>query len=944
MAHLEVKGLTFAYAGSPEPALRNVSLEVRPGELAVLCGATGSGKSTLLRLIKRELAPGGVMSGEILLDGVPLRSWDPRQAAAAVGLVMQDPESQLVTDTVEHELAFGMENFGLSRGAMRRRLAEIAGFFGLEPLLEKPLEELSGGRKQAVNLAAALLPQPRLLLLDEPLAQLDPLAVRELIALIRRLNEERGVTVLICEHRLDELLPAAERVILLEAGAVAFEGSPADFVRTAWRTGDPGRLAYLPAATAWALRHFGDVVLADPPLDIKAARRLLAAEGPAGPAGGGERGDGGESLRRGTDAERGSARRAEEPLLSAEGVFFSYSSGEPAVIRGLDWTLRHGEFVAILGANGSGKSTLLQLLAGLRRPQRGGVRLAGVPLHRLPAGVRTARIGYLAQNPLLHFAHETLRDDLVHAAKFTGSARPEEEAERLARRFALEPFMERHPHDLSGGERQRAALAVAVAGRPDVLLLDEPTKGLDPYAKAKLADELRRLNGEGMTLVMATHDVEFAEAHASRCALLFMGEIAADEPAETFFRDNFFYVSPLRRLAGEAESAKPRPAATGGSADRNLHGADIGQADGERGSEVDAPDNETDDEPGNGPDNASGSVPGDGSDNMSGNKPGSRPNDGSGNASGVRPDGAPGSGTGGTDGENRPKAGGALPTAARAGIHRIPAHLWMIPAAVAYAALGIMAFRRGAALLAGFALVFLALVPFYARYERKMRGARELALVAVLAALAAVGRVPFALFLPSFTPVTFIVMVTGVVFGAEAGFIAGSLSALVSNFFLGQGPWTPWQMFAWGMAGYTAGLLAHRSAFWRARAPLAVLGLIWGFLYGWILNAAIAIDQWAQTKSWANVLAVYAAGLPFDAIHAAANVFFLAVFGPAWMRLLARYRDKFSIPVDSGRALRETKGKAKRMIRREDCREEITEEGQGGIAVEMSGVRRYPHA
>ena len=838
MAHLEVKGLTFAYAGSAEPALGNVSLEVRPGELAVLCGATGSGKTTLLRLIKRELAPGGVMTGDILLDGVPLHKLDPRQAAAAVGLVMQDPESQLATDTVEHELAFGMENLGLPRGEMRRRLAELAGFFGLEPLLGKPLEELSGGRKQAVNLAAVLLCQPRLLLLDEPLAQLDPLAARELAGLIRRLNEERGVTVLLCEHRLDELMPAADRVILLEAGAVAFNGPPAEFVRAVWRAGDPGRLMFLPAATAWALRRFGDMALADPPLDVKAVRRMYLAEGAAGPADGGRRGAGGSPRR---VAERGAeearVRRPKEPLLTAQGVFFAYSRDEPAVIRGLDWTLGRGEFVALLGANGSGKSTLLQLLAGLRRPQRGDVRLAGVPVHRLPAGTRTARIGYLAQNPLLHFVHETVRDELVHAAAFTGAADPEEEAVRLARRFDLEPLLERHPHDLSGGERQRAALAIAVAGRPDVLLLDEPTKGLDPFAKAKLADELRRLNGEGMTLVVATHDVEFAEAHASRCALLFQGEIAADEPAETFFRGNFFYVSPLHRLADGREDESRRCGPGGGS---------------ERGTAA-------------GPD-------------------------------------------GGTDGaaaDGRPKAGAGVAGAARAGLRnvlahfrRVPAHLWMIPAAVAYAALGVMAFRRGASLLAGFAMVFLALVPFYARYERKMRGARELALVAVLAALASVGRVPFALILPNFTPVTFIVMVTGVVFGAEAGFIAGSMSALVSNFFLGQGPWTPWQMFAWGMAGYTAGLLAHRGAFWRRRAPLAALGLVWGFLYGWILNASIAIDQWAQTKSWANVLAVYAAGLPFDATHAAANVFFLALFGPAWIRLLERYRNKYSVPVD----------------------------------------------
>ena len=863
MAHLEVKGLTFAYAGAARPALRNVTLEVKPGELAVLCGATGSGKTTLLRLIKRELAPGGVMAGDIFLDGVPIRKWNERKAAAAVGLVMQDPDSQLATDTVEHELAFGMENFGLPRGEMRRRLAELAGFFGLEPLLGKPLEELSGGRKQAVNLAAVLLCRPRLLLMDEPLAQLDPLAARELVGLIHRLNEERGVTVLMSEHRLDELLPAADRVILLEAGAVAFNGPPADFVRAVWRSGDPGRLMFVPSATAWALRRFGDEALDDPPLDVKAVRRMLPAEGAAGPA------DGEGLPRSGAErgAEDGNARRQKEPLLSAQGVFFAYSRGEPAVIRGLDWTLGRGEFVALLGANGSGKSTLLQLLAGLRRPQRGDVRLAGVPVHRLPAGTRAARIGYLAQNPLLHFAHETVREELIQAAAFTGAADPEEGAARLARRFDLDHLLERHPHDLSGGERQRAALAIAVAGRPDVLLLDEPTKGLDPFAKAKLADELRRLNGEGMTLVAATHDVEFAETHASRCAMLFQGEIAADEPADTFFRNNFFYVSPLRRLA-DGRGDESRGSGPDG-------GFDVGTDGG-------------------------GTAGGMSDETESGTAGGQ--SDGSNK-------GTPAGRAGGTDGaaaysRSRTDAGAA--GAVRGGryalalFRRVPAHLWMISAAVVYAALGVMAFRRGASLLAGFAMVFLALVPFYARYERKMRGARELALVAVLAALATVGRVPFALFLPSFTPVTFIVMVTGVVFGAEAGFIAGSMSALVSNFFLGQGPWTPWQMFAWGMAGCTAGLLAHRGAFWRRRTPLAALGLVWGFLYGWILNASIAIDQWAQTKSWANVLAVYAAGLPFDAIHAAANVFFLALFGPAWIRLLERYRIRYSAPVHDG--------------------------------------------
>ena len=576
MAHLETRGLTFTYAGSDRPALTDVTLTVRSGEFAVLCGVSGSGKSTLLRLVKRELAPGGVLSGDILLDGVPLEQWDARQAAAAVGLVMQDPDSQLVADTVEHELAFGMENFGLPRSVMRRRLAEIAGFFGLEPLLERPVDELSGGQKQAVNLASVLLLQPRLLLLDEPLAQLDPIAARDLLGMIRRLNEEWGITVLICEHRVDDLLPMADRIIRLEAGKVAFDGEPREFVRAAWRSGDPGWLGFVPAVSAWALRAGGESALADPPLTVKAARQRLAAggsgpvDGPGAPAEFRHPTDPdfpAKAADRAADAEHpdGTARpevrpRHEptgKPLLAARELFFAYSRGQTPVLRGLDWTLRRGDFAVLFGANGSGKSTLLQLMAGLREPQRGRVDLDGVPLRRLTVRERTSRIGYLAQNPLLHFAHETLLDDLVHAAAFAGAANPAEEAERLARRFGLTALLERHPHDLSGGERQLAALAVAAAGRPVALLLDEPTKGLDPVAKARLADELRRMHREGMTLLMATHDVAFAEAHATRCALLFGGEIVADEPADTFFRNNFFYTSPRHRLARDMNAHRP---------------------------------------------------------------------------------------------------------------------------------------------------------------------------------------------------------------------------------------------------------------------------------------------------------------------------------------------------------------------------------------------------
>ncbi|WP_123042748.1 ABC transporter ATP-binding protein [Cohnella candidum] len=544
MAIIELRDVTFHYPDASETALTGLSASIAEGEFVVLAGPSGSGKSTLLRLLKREVSPGGRLSGRILLDGRGVESWPAREAASAVGLVMQHPENQLVVDTVEHELAFGMENFGLDRGAMRRRMAEMAGFFGLEPLLHRRTDELSGGQKQLVNLAAVLMLQPRVLLLDEPLSQLDPLAARELLGMIKRLNDEWGITVIMSEHRIDDLLPVADRVIRLDKGAAAFDGTPRAFASEAWRRQDPSWIEALPAVTRWGLeRNAAAGQEAEPPLSVKEARRLVSAE--AGTTAG---------------SPQAAAKENGPPLLRADGLFFAYDKKAPAVMRGLAWSIRRGDRVALFGGNGSGKSTLLRLLAGMLRPQRGDVRLEGTKLEKIPSASRYSRIGYLAQNPLLHFAHDTLEEDLTYAANRAQASDPAAEVRRMADRLGLRELLHRHPHDLSGGERQLGALGLALLGRPELLLLDEPTKGVDALAKSRLIGHLEEAHRDGVTLVMATHDVEFAAGYANRCSLLFQGEIVADDEPEAFFRGNLFYATPLHRLI---QGREPRPAQEG---------------------------------------------------------------------------------------------------------------------------------------------------------------------------------------------------------------------------------------------------------------------------------------------------------------------------------------------------------------------------------------------
>ena len=526
-----IENLTFTYPGQSTPALRDVSLTLRAGEFVTLCGLSGSGKSTLLRQLKTALAPNGARSGAVLFADRPLSDVSPREQASRIGFVQQSPENQLVTDKVWHELAFGLESLGVDTPTIRRRVAEMAGFFGMESWFHREVASLSGGQKQLLNLAAVLTMQPDVLILDEPTAQLDPIAAADLLAALARVNRELGTTVLLSEQRLEEALPLSDRAIVLDGGAVLADGAPRA-VGAQLRTAGHELFRAMPAAMrVWAAVENGFPC----PISVREGRDWLADFAAS------------HSLK--SVPERPLPVPSEETVVTVSDVWFRYAPDALDVLRGLELTVRRGELFALLGGNGAGKSTTLRLLAGLQKPYRGEVRVTGKAA-LLPQEVQTL------------FAKKTVREDL---AEITSDAAVLAYVTELCR---LDALLGRHPYDLSGGEQQRAALAKILLTQPDILLLDEPTRGLDAAFKAELAELLQSLLAQGVTVVLVSHDVEFCAACAQRCALFFDGTIAADGAPREFFARNRFYTTAASRMARDrlpsAVTAEDIIAACGG--------------------------------------------------------------------------------------------------------------------------------------------------------------------------------------------------------------------------------------------------------------------------------------------------------------------------------------------------------------------------------------------
>ena len=508
---LDIKDLSFTYPTAKSPTLNNITFSVQEGEFIALCGATGSGKSTLLRLLKPQLSPLGEVSGNITFRGEPLSDC----SAADIGFVMQSPEQQIVTDKVWHELAFGLENMGVPQPQMARRTAEMASYFGIEDKFDKSISELSGGQKQLINLAAVMVTEPKLLILDEPTAQLDPITATDLINTVKKLNRDLSLTVIIAEHRLEEVIPLCDKLLVIENGAVAAFGTPRDVLRTLYSHKDI--MCGMPAAARIS------AMLGEPEcaLTVREGRELVR--------------------RYGNEKQSDTPHKTADNTASAlsfTNVYFRYERSSPDVLRGLTFEVRTGEIFCILGGNGSGKSTALMCASGILRAYAGSISVFGKKIKDYKnQSLYNECLALLPQDVQTVFLRNTVREELEDAG-----VKPD------TLPFDITPHLDKHPYDLSGGEQQLTALAKVLALKPKLLLLDEPTKGLDAASKQRITSLLRALADSGITIVTVTHDVEFAAVCADRCALFFRGEVVSAAPPEEFFSENSFYTTAASRI------------------------------------------------------------------------------------------------------------------------------------------------------------------------------------------------------------------------------------------------------------------------------------------------------------------------------------------------------------------------------------------------------------
>ncbi len=534
MALFEIRNLTFTYPGQQKPALLHLDFTVENGEFLVICGKSGCGKSTLLRHFKTAMSPFGKREGEILFDGRQLSEVSVREQGARIGYVLQSPDNQIVTDKVWHELAFGLENLGYDTGTIRLRVAEMASFFGIQTWFMKNVGELSGGQKQLLNLAAVMAMQPDILVLDEPTSQLDPLAAGDFLATLRKINAELGTSIVLIEHRLEEVLSYADRVMVMEDGKILALAPPRNLAEQI-RGNDMFQAMPVPMRIYDALGGTGDC-----PVTVREGREWL------------------QNIPRPAEAEEPEAdvrmpagnrkgKKEEEYMIEVRDTWFRYEKDLPDVVRDLNLQVKKGELFCLLGGNGTGKTTTLNLIGRIRKPYRGKIFLKGKDLRQYKEEeLYGPLLGILPQNPQCLFVKDTVEKDLW---EMTGRHGDRERMETVIDQMEIRHLLKAHPYDLSGGEQQRAALAKVLLLDPEVILLDEPTKGMDGFYKKKLAGILKELTGEGRTILMVSHDIEFCAEFGDTCAMFFYGSVVTSKPAREFFRGNSFYTTAANRMA-----------------------------------------------------------------------------------------------------------------------------------------------------------------------------------------------------------------------------------------------------------------------------------------------------------------------------------------------------------------------------------------------------------
>lgn len=530
-----IEELSFAFPEQEQMALSNVNLTIASGDFITVCGKSGCGKSTLLRQLKTILTPHGKRQGAIYYKGQPVEEIDQRTQAAEIGYVLQSPDNQIVTDKVWHELAFGLESLGYDNSTIRLRVAEMASFFGIQTWFHKSVTELSGGQKQLLNLAAIMAMHPSVLILDEPTSQLDPIAASDFLETVKKINRELGTTVIMSEHRLEDVLPLTDRLIVLNEGIVIADDTPQRVGKALSRLNHPMFLS-MPSPMQIYAGVENDLAW---PVTVKEGRQWLDAfledKTPA------------------TIAESQPSTKEDGPVvIKFKDVWFKYDKHGPDIIKDLSFEVKQGQFYCIVGGNGTGKTSTLSLMSGILQPYRGKVLISGKNPAKMNAKeLFTNNLGILPQNPQTLFVKKTVELDLYEMLSQLSLTKEEKTAkvEAVVKFAELEHLLSMHPYDLSGGEQQRAALAKVLLLEPKILLLDEPTKGLDGPFKEKLALFLQKLNAEGVTIVMVSHDVEFCAKYAEVCAMFFDGSIITTNEAQRFFAGNSFYTTAANRMA-----------------------------------------------------------------------------------------------------------------------------------------------------------------------------------------------------------------------------------------------------------------------------------------------------------------------------------------------------------------------------------------------------------
>lgn len=968
---LDVQKLTFAYPDTTaeyggvylEPALKEASFCVAQGDFLVILGSSGCGKTTLLKLLKPVLAPHGKKSGSIFFNGADIESLSYEELASDIGFVMQDVNAQLVTDEVWHELAFGLESLGCSNSMIKRRVAEMTSFFGLSGIFHKKVRELSGGQKQMVNLASVMAMNPKLLILDEPTSQLDPIAAEEFVACLTRINRELGTTIIMTEHRLEEVLPVCTKVMAMEDGQVTAFGPLRECM--AELCTDGRYMGFMTAATrVYAgvskdkkkyhadMTHNKDEIHANEsvavdniyslPVSVGEGRSYLA------------------ELLKNTTLTGGNSHESElcdktieeektfinigknkmtvdekivsdkhvstgNDILICKSLCYAYDKAGDDIVNKLTLSVREGEILSISGGNGSGKTTFLKLIAGIMEPDNGRIRVA--------AGRRTA---LLPQNPTDLFTRNTVRDELVCTQDSVENEISYEAVADVVRTCMMEDLLLRHPYDLSGGEQQRLALAKLMLIDPDIFLLDEPTKGIDPEFKLEYGDILKQLKTRGKTIIIVSHDIEWEASISDRCALMFDGSIAAIEPVKDFFSGNHFYTTAAARIAGgmienaitvedifKALGCEPDIYEEKHKNSRNFKGGqkkDDKSYDGAQSGEEDK---------------ALESLK-----KLLEKKHKSREK-----ISPIRLTciilltmlcGVCFYFTMKQEGlnyliDNMRVTAEGIRYAIMYGVFILAVILLLIclapissrknedieltsarnhNKACALAAFVVICILIPITIWVGITklndrkyyfismLILLeAIIPFFFLYEKRKPKARELVTVATMCALAVAGRAAFFM-LPNFNAATAMVIISGVAFGAETGFIVGAVTMLTSNFIFGQGPWTPWQMFAMGVLGYLAGVIYRRRTVREkifSKLSLCIFGGISCIVvYGGIMNPASVLMYYSDV-SLHMIAAAYITGFPFDVVHGTGTVLFLWFAARPFLEKFDRIRTKYGI-------------------------------------------------